>query len=213
MAFNINNWGRSSVTYNLSAPNFWTYTGIENGENDSLVDIKGIDYFQPVATSFIRINDIIEIVGNDGQELIRVDTVNPVSLTSNTVLPLSQIFVGDGLNHSTPRIMSGDVNIQFFGITTIQPGVVSKDKLAANVRPEAIIVFSDSFVSATTPDSQIFAASGVVSGDLVFVQVSNFNGTVARIIEAVASTDEIIVEWDVNPGVAITFSAQVTRAT
>lgn len=213
MSFLILNWGRVSVTYNPTAPTTWTYTGIKNGVNDTLGTIKATGYFNQVQNSFLKVHDIIEIVGTDGQQKIQVDQLEPVVVVNNSYLPTGDIFVGDGQNHATSRTMAQDVTIDAFGLTTIEDGVVTKDKLAPAVKPEWIVIFAGIFVSATIPVNQIFVVPEVLSSDLVFVQVADFNGTAARIIEAVTTTGEIVVEWDISPGVAITFSAQVIRAT
>lgn len=213
MSFLIKNWGRVSVTYNPTAPTTWTYTGIKNGISDTLTTIKTTGYFNLVENSFLKVHDIIEIVGTDGQQTIEVDELNPVVVVNNSYLPVGEIYIGDGQNHATPRVMLQDVTIDAFGLTTIEDGVVTKLKLATAVRPEWIVVFAGVFQSGSVSTIQIFPALGVLNTDLVFIQVSNFNGSASRILSSVTTIDEIIVEWDIPPGSIMTLSAQAIRAT
>lgn len=85
MAFNQNNWGRWSVSYNSFPPTMWTYTGLENGEDDTLAILKADGFFDPVE-SVLDIGHLIFLRGKlvapvtPSDELVVVKELDPIKV-------------------------------------------------------------------------------------------------------------------------------------
>ena len=78
MSFTLEGWARGSVSYNKDAPRSYNYVSTE----DNLNVILAADYFI-VKQSILAVNDIINLIGKDGNAKVRVDTVDIiVSVTS-----------------------------------------------------------------------------------------------------------------------------------
>jgi hypothetical protein len=130
MSFNINNWGRWSVSYNSFPPNEWAYTGIENGEADT-IDVMKVDGFFDNALNFLKIGHLIYLEGLPiaptfpSRELVVVTGVSPV-----TVKPLVGIAPLQVVIHSIEIAMNPVGLVQVVNLT----GLVQQDFLTATIR-------------------------------------------------------------------------------
>lgn len=131
MAFNINNWGRWSVSYNSFPPNQWGYTGIENGETDTLETIKASGYFDGLPPVFLRIGHLIYAEGEPtipvqaSRELLVVTGLNPTTVIG--VSGLSPLWT---VINSASATVDAVMTTQAFNL----PGVLSTDIIMVNVK-------------------------------------------------------------------------------
>ena len=153
MSFDINNWGRWSVSYNSFPPTAWAYTGIANGGLDTLDTMKVSGFFDE-AINFVKVGHLIYLVGKSiapifpSRELVVVTGINPVTVESlNGVTPL---FAGV----NTASFQADDVlTIQPFNL----PGVLPTDLIMVNTkvnpgtqRLKAAITGTDEFILTFT---------------------------------------------------------------
>lgn len=106
MSFQLDNFGRSSVSANAGAPRVWNYNGIVIDPNqiqpieDTLAVIKTLGYFDEVKLGHLAINDLIYIVAVDGEQFVKVVAIAPsvaVQTMSTTAENPSAVIVFDGV--------------------------------------------------------------------------------------------------------------------
>ncbi len=140
MSFDINNWGRWSVSYNSFPPTAWAYTGIKNGQTDSLDVIKVSGFFDEVV-NVLRAGHLIYLEGEPGapvfpsKELVVVQSLNPV-----TVKPLNGLAPLVVVTHTIEVAMNPVGLVQVINL----PGLLSTDFLTAIPRnnPQATRILS-----------------------------------------------------------------------
>lgn len=132
MSFDINNWGRWSVSYNSFPPNEWAYSGIKNGQTDTVSDIMASGYFpDEMSASFLEVGHLIYIVG---------EPTVPIE-------PSRVLLVVTGLKPTTVQLLEGSrplmvakhtISATVDQVLTIQafpiPGVNVTDIVMVNVR-------------------------------------------------------------------------------
>lgn len=129
MSFQLNNFGRSSVSANAGAPRVWNYNGIVIDPNqiqpieDTLVIIKTVGYFDQVGLGRLAINDLIYIVAVDGEQFVKVMTITPsvVVQTMSTTgeHPVAIIILRGGIT------AAGNLLSETFAV----PGMLPTDSL------------------------------------------------------------------------------------
>lgn len=85
MSFILEGWARASVSYNKDAPRSYNYVNTE----DDLIVILAANYFIAQQT-ILAVNDVINLIGKDGNVKVRVDTVDiivSVTLFTQDVSP------------------------------------------------------------------------------------------------------------------------------
>jgi len=170
MSFNINNFGRWSVSYNSFPPNEWGYTGIKNNEADTLDVMKASGFFDDAVT-FLAIGHLIYLEGEPiapifpSREQVVVTGLNPVTVESlNGVTPLMVV-------KSTASFEAGQtLLVQTFGL----PGVLSTDLIVANatVNPGAIVI-----TTAITGTDDFTLTFGGAPGVGMFIDVLIFRAS------------------------------------
>jgi hypothetical protein len=104
-------------------------------------------------------------------------TVTGFSTGSTSSLATNNIWIGDATNTPVARTVSGDININISGVTTIQPNVVTYDKI--QVVSQHAVLGSPNLTGGTVEEIPIIDGY-VVSGD-----------TVANLLDNVSN-------WDIN---------------
>lgn len=129
MSFQLDNFGRSSVSANAGAPRVWNYNGIviDPGQlqpiEDTLAVIKTIGYFDEVRLGHLAVSDLIYIVAVDGEQFVKVVAIAPsvaVQTMTTTAETPSAIIVFNG-----PVTAAGNLLAEVFSV----PGVLPTDAL------------------------------------------------------------------------------------
>lgn len=167
MSFNINNWGRWSVSYNSFPPNQWAYTGIKNGESDSLDVMKAPEFFEQ-AFNFLKVGHLIYLEGAPtapifpSREFVVVTSLNPVTVESlNGVTPLLAVV----------NTMSFEANAVGFTQIINLSGVLATDLIMVNITINPSNVVIHSAVTGSDIFTLVFSANpggGVFIDALIF---------------------------------------------
>ncbi len=170
MSFDINNWGRWSVSYNAVPPNEYAYTGLGNGGLDTLDTMKVSGFFDEVV-NFLKVGHLIYLIGNPtfpifpSREYVVVTGLNPVTVESLTgVTPL---FTGIGT-----VTFEAD---QFQLVQTVGlPGALPTDLIVANatINPNEVVI-----VTAITGTDDFTLTFSGAPGPGMFIDVITFRAT------------------------------------
>lgn len=147
MSFNINNWGRWSVSYNSFPPNAWGYTGIKNGENDSLDVMKVDGFFDPVGDNFLQLGHLIYLEGDPtgapvfpSKQWVVVTGIDPV-----VVKPLNGLAPIVTSSFTASIVASAVGFVQVFNF----PGILPSDTIMVNAKANPASVRIESAVAGT----------------------------------------------------------------
>jgi len=113
---------------------------------------------------------------NDGNNVV------VTGFTSQPVLNDGEVFVGDSANTAQSVAMTGDVNINNSGVTTIQNGVVTYAKMQTVSQPSLLgsIVSGGTVQEIATIDAYIPSGSTIatlLNNDTNWTQYGNYTGT------------------------------------
>lgn len=162
MAFKIDNFGNISANGKTGIPSWWTYNATSTVllDSDNLAAVLADGYFDGLGLggiSTLKVNDIIYVEAEDGNELIIVDGITPTITTA--VFPV----VGAGA----------------IGTTQLADAGVTLAKLAAGVAPSHVAKFGGKVTWSGSGASLATTVTGVAATDIVVgtLQVHGTQGT------------------------------------
>jgi len=160
----------ATTYYNLPLDVFTTGVTVSNGS----VTFNRNDSMSAYTFGFSGVN--ISVISDDVNKRITF-SASTGGGSSLPTLNNSQIFIGDTSNVAQARNVSGDIGLDYSGLTTIQPNVVTYDKM--QVVSQHAVLGSPNLTGGTVEEIPIIDGY-VFSGD-----------TVANLLDNVSN-------WDIN---------------
>ena len=154
----------ATTYYNLPIDVRTTGVTVSNGS----VAFNRNDSMSAYTISFSGVN--INVISDDVNKRITFSASTGGS--SLPTLNQSQIFIGDTLNTAQARSISGDIGLNFSGLTTIQPNVVTYNKIQT-VSTNALL--GSQSVSGGTVEEIPFIDAYLISGSVTALLLENGN--------------------------------------
>ncbi len=141
MAFNLENLGRWSVSYNAVAPTKWSYNGDKGDVSDELSVITASGYFDGAPSTYFRVGDSIYINSKPGASIDPVvQNVRITGLSPITVAPVNGLAPIVTVVHTIETAMNPVGLVQVVNLS----GLLSTDFVTATPRnnPQATRILS-----------------------------------------------------------------------
>ena len=133
-----------------------------------------------------------------------------------------KIYVGNVSDVPVAVTPSGDISMDNTGAFTIEDDAVTTQKiddeavtvakLEEDLQPSHVVKFAGQETTSWGNATETIAVVGVVTTDLVFVQLVDEGTNTVSIVQALAGTDEIDVTFSADPGNDAVVNYQVLRA-